>query len=66
LRDKYDGVWIANGGFSFASGNKAIDNKEADLISFGVLSVANNDLPLKFSTGIRPNSIINADKSKFQ
>ena len=36
----------------------------ADMISFGTLSVANNDLPRKFKKGLKLNSIANAPQSE--
>ena len=48
LRPKFKGLWIANGGFDQEKGNKVIEQGIADMVSYGNLAVANDDLPLKF------------------
>ncbi len=48
IRKKFDGTLILNGGYDARSGNKAIEDGRADLISFGVLFLANPDLPERF------------------
>jgi N-ethylmaleimide reductase len=48
IRKAYKGVLIANGGYDKASGEKAILNGEADAIAYGVLFIANPDLPERF------------------
>ncbi len=49
IRAKFDGTLILNGGYDAASGNAAIESGVADLISFGVLFLANPDLPERFT-----------------
>ena len=39
---------IANGGYTAETAEKALENKEADLVSFGNLFIANPDLPERF------------------
>ena len=48
LRDAYDGVLIANGGYDKARANAAIADGCADAVSFGALFLANPDLPARF------------------
>jgi N-ethylmaleimide reductase len=62
IRAKFDGTIILNGGYDAAGGNAAIGSGVADLISFGVLFLANPDLPERF----RKNALLNdADISTF-
>jgi N-ethylmaleimide reductase len=51
LRTKFDGTLMLNGGYDARSGTGAIEDGMADLISFGVLFLANPDLPERFRTG---------------
>lgn len=48
IRAKFDGALMLNGGYDEQSGNAAIEEGEADLISFGTLFIANPDLPERF------------------
>jgi N-ethylmaleimide reductase len=48
LRQKFAGTYIANGGFDADAAEKAIVNKEADLVAFGVPFLANPDLPVRY------------------
>ena len=62
IRKIFHGTLILNGGYDSHSANEAIEKGEADLISFGVLFLANPDLPLRF----RKNAALNsADVSTF-
>ena len=62
IRKIFHGTLILNGGYDAHSANEAIEKGEADLISFGVLFLANPDLPLRF----RKNAALNsADVSTF-
>ncbi len=56
IRDIFKGALILNGGYDSRSGNEAIEKGEADLISFGVLFLANPDLPLRFMKNAPLNS----------
>ena len=38
-----------NGGYDAAAGNAVIDRSETDLVAYGVLFLANPDLPERFS-----------------
>lgn len=50
-RKIYKGTIITNGNYEFHSGNKAIADGIADLVSFGRLFISNPDLPLRFKLG---------------
>ncbi len=53
---------MLNGGYNAASGNEAVAGGSADLVSFGVLFLANPDLPERF----RQNAPLNeADMSTY-
>jgi N-ethylmaleimide reductase len=49
IRDLYPGTLIANGGFDQRTGNAAIEDGRADLISYGQPFIANPDLPDRFA-----------------
>ncbi len=55
LRPFFRGTVIANGGYTKETGNAAIANGSADLISFGVLFLANPDLPERFRQNVSLN-----------
>jgi N-ethylmaleimide reductase len=48
FRSRYRGVYIANRGYDRARAIAAIDNGHADLVSFGLLYIANPDLVARF------------------
>ncbi len=48
LRGKFRGTYMVNGGYDAISGNAVIERGEADLVAFGVLFLANPDLPDRF------------------
>jgi len=50
LRDAYKGVLITNGAYDEERGDAAIENNQADAVAFGVLFLANPDLPERFKT----------------
>jgi N-ethylmaleimide reductase len=56
IQDIFEGTLILNGGYDSSSGNEAIEKGEADLISFGVLFLANPDLPERFRKNAPLNS----------
>lgn len=56
IRDIFKGTLILNGGYYASSGNEAIEKGDADLISFGVLFLANPDLPERFRKNAPLNS----------
>lgn len=50
LKQKFGGVYIANEKFTLETANEAIEKGEADAVAFGVLFIANPDLPKRFAT----------------
>ncbi len=56
LRRLYNGYYMANGGYDQESANRALAEGRADLVSFGVLFIANPDLPERFATNARLNT----------
>jgi N-ethylmaleimide reductase len=56
LRAKFNGTLMVNGGSDAASGNDVIEGGLADLVSFGVLFLANPDLPDRFLKNTLLNS----------
>ncbi len=49
LRRIWKGVYMTNAGYDLASANVALAAGETDLVAFGVLFLANPDLPLRFA-----------------
>ena len=56
LRRRFDGLYMANGGYDYERGNTRLARGEADLISFGRLFIANPDLPERFAGGADLNT----------
>ncbi|HEY4135100.1 MAG TPA: alkene reductase [Alphaproteobacteria bacterium] len=56
LKKAFGGVYIANQGFDFASGNQALHDGWADAIAFGKLKIANPDLAVRFAKGASLNA----------
>ncbi len=56
IREIFKGTLMLNGGYYARSGNEAIEKGDADLISFGVLFLANPDLPERFKKNAQLNS----------
>ncbi len=50
IRDTYKGVLITNGAYDKERGDTVIENDQADAVAFGVLFLANPDLPERFKT----------------
>ncbi|MEE8515862.1 MAG: alkene reductase [Alphaproteobacteria bacterium] len=48
LRRSFAGPYIANGGYQFETANAVLAAKDADLVSFGALFIANPDLVERF------------------
>ena len=48
IRKVYRGLLLTNGGYTKTSGNMALENGEADAITFGMLYLANPDLVPRF------------------
>ncbi|BAY24307.1 NADH:flavin oxidoreductase/NADH oxidase [Calothrix sp. NIES-2100] len=49
LRERYTGTLIVCGGYTNETGNAVLANKEADLVAFGTLFIANPDLPRRLA-----------------
>lgn len=49
MKDKFGGVFIANQGYSKAQAQAALEQGDADAVAFGVLFIANPDLPRRFA-----------------
>ena len=47
LRRQFDGIWIANQGFTKEEAEETLERDEADAISWGQQFIANPDLPLR-------------------
>jgi len=62
LRDRFDGLYIANGGYDKTRGNQSIATGRADLIAFGISYLANPDLPERFRVDAPLND---ADQATF-
>lgn len=56
LRNAYEGVLIANGGYTQERGTKAIQSGLADAVAFGALFLANPDLPERFKANAELNT----------
>lgn len=56
IRDQFDGLYMANGGYDKARGEAAIAGGDADMVSFGQLFLANPDLVQRFKTGAELNT----------
>ena len=62
LRERFDGIYIANGGYDHARAEQKVTSGIADLVAFGIPFLANPDLPERF----RRNAPLNqADQSTF-
>jgi len=55
LRERFGGRFMLNGGFGRETGNAAVAEGLADLVSFGALFLANPDLPERFAEGAALN-----------
>lgn len=56
LRNIYRGVYITNAGYDQQRANAALAAGEADMVAFGVLFIANPDLPERFATNAPLNT----------
>jgi 2,4-dienoyl-CoA reductase-like NADH-dependent reductase (Old Yellow Enzyme family) len=62
LKKIFGGVYIANERFTWETGNQALAAGEADAVAFGVLFIANPDLPARFKLSAPLNE---PDKTTF-
>ncbi|XP_038876227.1 12-oxophytodienoate reductase 3-like [Benincasa hispida] len=58
LRRAYQGTFICSGGFTRKLGMEAIENGDADLVSYGRLFIANPDLALRFKLNAPLNKYV--------
>lgn len=58
LRDRYNGVWMANNGYDRTMAMEAVASGRADLISFGRLFIANPDLVERLKAGAPLNQMM--------
>ncbi|EDM79909.1 NADH-dependent flavin oxidoreductase, Oye family protein [Plesiocystis pacifica SIR-1] len=56
IRERFDGAYLANGGFLADSARRAIDSGRADGVLFGSTFLANPDLPERFRRGAALNA----------
>jgi len=63
LHDKFDGVWMVNNGYDLAMARGAIDERRADLVSFGRDYISNPDLVRRLREGAALNVLM--DPSTF-
>ena len=57
FRDLYQGVYMANQGYTRQRAEQALDNDDCDLVAFGVLFLSNPDLVKRFQTGAALNTV---------
>jgi len=62
LRDRFDGVYIANGGYDRERALQTIASDAADMVAFGIPFIANPDLPERFR---REAPLNEADQATF-
>jgi len=62
IRQHFNGLYIANGGYDKMRGNAVIAEHDADLVAYGVPYLANPDLPERFKQDAPLNK---ADQSTF-
>lgn len=55
LRNCFAGPYMANNGYDLDSGNRAIEQNDADMVAFGKLFIANPDLPERFAENLPLN-----------
>ena len=56
LQRIWKGVYMTNGGYDLARANTTLAQGEADMVAFGVLFLANPDLPQRFARGAPLNT----------
>lgn len=57
LHRLYDGVWMANNGYTKEMAEEAVSSGKADLVSFGRLLLTNPDLPRRFKENAPLNEL---------
>jgi N-ethylmaleimide reductase len=56
VKERFGGTVVLNGGFTKETGDQVLADGFADLVSFGVLFLANPDLPERFAEGVPLNA----------
>jgi N-ethylmaleimide reductase len=59
LRARFDGAWMVNNGYDRASAIQAVTSGRADLVSFGLLFIANPDLVERLRENTAMNPLMN-------
>ena len=62
IREAFEGTYIAVGGYTTETAEKALERNEADLIAFGRPFISNPDLVEKLKTGAK---LTDSDMSTF-
>jgi len=62
LRERFDGIYIANGAYDQPRAQQTISSGDADMIAFGIPFLANPDLPERFRLNAELNE---ADQATF-
>lgn len=57
LKKAFGGPYIANERFDFESGQAVLAKGEADAVAYGLLFIANPDLPARFAAGAKLNEL---------
>jgi len=57
LREQYRGLYMANSGYDKTRANEALQNGRSDFISFGILFLANPDLPTRLAQNTPLNTL---------
>ena len=57
IREAFKGVLITNGGYGQERGESAVSKGQADAVAYGVLYLANPDLPQRFESGTGLNEV---------
>lgn len=55
MRSRFGGTVVLNGCYDRESGNRAVADERADLVSYAELYLANPDLPRRFAEGLPLN-----------
>ena len=62
LRQRFNGAYMANGGYTAEKAEESLQNDKSDLISFGSPFISNPDLPQRFKQGA---ALAPADQNTF-
>ncbi|MDQ6997474.1 MAG: alkene reductase [Mariprofundus sp.] len=62
IRQHFDGLYIANGGYDRKRGNTVIADGDADIVAYGIPFLANPDLPERF---MQDAALNDADQATF-